>query len=171
LDKGDKWTGKKSSQPETGVFIIVKEDGRNLYSDKLFIGREDPGRRKQFLQSHVSLLSVMQMQVCSECEFSCFPHRMIGGSSSGGGWEFSSSPPRPDRLWRPPSLLSNGYQRLFPWGKVAGVVELTIHLHLVPRSRMRGAISQLPNTPPWRGVQLKDWIGTPLSLLYLILSA
>jgi len=26
-----------------------------------------------------------------------------------GGWEFSSSPPRPDRLRGPPTLLSNGY--------------------------------------------------------------
>jgi hypothetical protein len=38
----------------------------------------------------------------------------------GGGWEFFSSPPRPERLWSPPSLLSNGYQGLFPGGKVAG---------------------------------------------------
>jgi hypothetical protein len=35
---------------------------------------------------------------------------MISGSR---GWEFFSSPPCPDRLWGPPSLLSNGYQRLF----------------------------------------------------------
>jgi hypothetical protein len=27
-----------------------------------------------------------------------------------------SSPLRPERLWGPPTLLSNGYQRLFPWG-------------------------------------------------------
>jgi hypothetical protein len=32
-----------------------------------------------------------------------------------GCWEFfSKKPPRPERLWGPPSLLSNGYQRLFP---------------------------------------------------------
>jgi hypothetical protein len=38
----------------------------------------------------------------------------------GGGWELLSSPPRPERFWGPPSLLSNGYQGLFPWGKTAG---------------------------------------------------
>jgi hypothetical protein len=36
-------------------------------------------------------------------------------SSLGRGWEFFSSPPRPDRLWGPPSLLYNGYQGLFHW--------------------------------------------------------
>jgi hypothetical protein len=28
---------------------------------------------------------------------------------------FSSLPSSPDRLWSPPSLLSNEYQGLFPW--------------------------------------------------------
>jgi hypothetical protein len=33
-----------------------------------------------------------------------------------GDWEFISSPPRPDRLWGPSSLLSNGYWGPFLWG-------------------------------------------------------
>jgi hypothetical protein len=36
------------------------------------------------------------------------------GSITGGGWDFFSSPLCPERLWGPPSLLSNGYQGLFP---------------------------------------------------------
>jgi hypothetical protein len=34
-------------------------------------------------------------------------------------------------------------------------VKLTTYLHLVPRSRKRRAIPQLPHTPPCRGAQLK----------------
>jgi hypothetical protein len=34
-------------------------------------------------------------------------------------------------------------------------VKLTTHLHLVPGSKKRGAIPPLPNTPSWRGAQLK----------------
>jgi len=40
----------------------------------------------------------------------------MNSSIPGGGWEFLSSPPRPERLLGPPSLLSNGYQGLSPWG-------------------------------------------------------
>jgi hypothetical protein len=39
------------------------------------------------------------------------------GSIHGGGWEFFSSPPCPERFWGPPNLPSNGYQGFFPWGQ------------------------------------------------------
>jgi hypothetical protein len=39
----------------------------------------------------------------------------------------------------------------FPEVKVVS----TTHLHLVPRSLMRGAMPPFPNTPSWRGAQLK----------------
>jgi len=41
---------------------------------------------------------------------------MIEGSNPGSGWEFFCSPQRPDRLRVLPTLLSNGDQRVFPWG-------------------------------------------------------
>jgi hypothetical protein len=86
------------------------------------------------------------------------------GSIPGGKRECFSSPQRPGRLWDPLSLLYNGYQGLLPWGKDGRGVKLTTHLHLVPRSNNAWsyAIPPLPNTPSWRGAQLKESIGTTL---------
>jgi hypothetical protein len=62
------------------------------------------------------------------------------GSSPGRDWEFFSLPPCPNQLWCPPSLLSSGYQGLFPWG-----VKLTTDLQLVPRSKKCGALPSFPH--------------------------
>jgi len=62
---------------------------------------------------------------------------IIWGSSLGRGWECSFPPPHSDRFWGPPSLLSDSYQGLFRG------VKLTTHRHLMPRSRMLGAIPPL----------------------------
>jgi len=45
--------------------------------------------------------------------FCCRPHFVVFRSIIDNGWDLSS-PPRPDRLWDPPSQLSNGYQGFFP---------------------------------------------------------
>jgi len=59
------------------------------------------------------------------------------GSILGRGRDLFCSPPRPDRLWDPPSLLSKG-------DKATGrYVKLTIHLQLVLRLRMYGAVPPL----------------------------
>jgi hypothetical protein len=81
---------------------------------------------------------------------------MIGYSNSGRSWEFFSLPPCSDWFWGLSSLLSNGYQGHFPWGQRGRDVKLTTHLHLPQKSRMRGAIPPVPNTPSWRGAQLKN---------------
>jgi len=49
-------------------------------------------------------------------------------------------------------------------------MKLTTHLRLVPRSRIRGAIPPLPNTPSWPGAQLKaQGLNLPLPYIYAII--
>jgi hypothetical protein len=58
------------------------------------------------------------------------------GSIPVGAKDFSSSPLCPDRLWSPPSLLSNGYRGPFPGGKARPEPDADHSPHLMPRSRM-----------------------------------
>jgi hypothetical protein len=59
------------------------------------------------------------------------------------------SPCRPNRLWGPSNLLTNGYRRPFSRGQSGRGVKLNTHHQLVPRSRRRGSILSLPHTPSW----------------------
>jgi hypothetical protein len=61
------------------------------------------------------------------------------------GARIFTSPCRTKKLWGLPSLLSNGYQRLFPRGYGGQGVKLTTHLQLVPSSRKLGSVHPLPH--------------------------
>jgi hypothetical protein len=75
---------------------------------------------------------------------------------------FFSSPQSPDRLWAPPSLLSDGYRMLLPRGESGRGVKLTTRLYIVPTLRMRGAIPPFPNTSSWHGALLSTRTILPL---------
>jgi hypothetical protein len=85
------------------------------------------------------------------------------------GWKFFSSPPRLDRLWVPPGLLSDGCRVFFPWGWGGRGVGLTTRLCLTPRLEITWSYT---STPPVRfhGVVL-DWALGQLyfTLLYFTL--
>jgi hypothetical protein len=75
------------------------------------------------------------------------------------GSRMFTSPYRPDRLLGSP--LSNGYRGLFPQGKAARDMKLTIHTQLVQRSRKRGLYIHSPIC--LHGTKL-SWLSTERAL-------
>jgi hypothetical protein len=72
-----------------------------------------------------------------------------------GGWEFFSSPPRQERLWGPPSLLSNGYQGLSLGVKRPGREADHSHPSSVEVKEWVELYLHSPNATSLRGAQLK----------------
>jgi hypothetical protein len=77
------------------------------------------------------------------------------------GQEVFSSPQCPDRLWGPPSLLSDGYRGLCPLGWGGRGLKLTTHLHLVPRS---GMVELYFHSPLHLHGLLLNWLSTGTAL-------
>jgi hypothetical protein len=85
---------------------------------------------------------------------------------------FFSLPLRPDRLWGPTQTLIHWVRGFFPWAWSGRGVKLTIHLHLVPRLWMSGAIRQHPQYVfmAWCVIRLRGNIGNIEALrLFLFL--
>jgi hypothetical protein len=87
---------------------------------------------------------------------------MIGSSTPGRSWEFFSSPPRPDRLRGPHSLLYDGYAGSFSGVKRPGLDAD----HSSPSSSEVKNARSYTSTPPIRlhGLMLSRCAGTTLPL-------
>jgi hypothetical protein len=124
-----------------------------------------------------SFSSLIQLQSCALHPFPSFSilRRSLAlgyGPNDRGfewcrGWEFFSSPPCPDQLWGPPSLLSNGTRDSFSRGKPVGAWIWPLTSIWCRGQEFVGLYLHSPNTPSWRGAQLK---GQALEQLYLYLT-
>jgi hypothetical protein len=94
---GSHFAIKKQYKPE---YIRVAYQGLSKTPCRCSV-LENPVQQGKCLQKH-------QVKVKSYNNRAWDTGWVIRGSSPGRDWEFLSSPPRPDRFWGPPSLLSNG---------------------------------------------------------------
>jgi hypothetical protein len=67
---------------------------------------------------------------------------------------FHSSLNDSNKFWAPHSLLFKAYRVLFPRKQGVRNVNLTTHLQILPRSRIRVSTRPPPHTPWWRSGQL-----------------
>jgi hypothetical protein len=92
------------------TFVIVKTIFQDILTELHVLNSPDYKKKKVFgIRSRDSSVGIAT------------DYELDGpGSIPPGSAKLSSSPQRPDRLWGPPSLLSNGYRGTFLWGKAAG---------------------------------------------------
>jgi hypothetical protein len=84
-----------------------------------------------------------------------------------GGWEYFSSPPRPEQLWGLSSLLPSVPGALslgvkWPWCETDHSPSSTAE-----EKECMGLYLHSPNTPPWHGAQFKKTQGQHYLYLYV----
>jgi hypothetical protein len=82
------------------------------------------------------------------------------------GSRIFSSPCHADRLWGPPSLLSNGYRGSFPGGKAGRETD-----HSTPTSAEVKKMWIYTSTPPYAFIALSTGTNLPLKLFNDIISS
>jgi hypothetical protein len=75
---------------------------------------------------------------------------------------FVSYPTHPDHLFALPGILADRYWKLFPWGQSRPSMKLIIHLCLVLKLRIHGAVHPLP---PCLGTHFCTGTDLPLTLV------
>jgi hypothetical protein len=146
----------RMSQKKKAIQLHLVAESCTIYSSRF----RQPVRKLLDTPSHRTL------ERARDSDFSCLTtNKHVKGSASGliainstnscakcvhSHFE-RASPPCPDQtgfgVHQPPI---NGHGGLFPWGESGQGVKLTTHFHLVPRSRIRGAILPL-SSASWRG--------------------
>jgi hypothetical protein len=98
------------------------------WSATVAAGRGLPQLKTRSVGGYFTSSKDYTVHMCSTTEKSWFDTRLEQ--------EISCSQKRPPPFWRPPNLLCNGYQGLFPGGERPGR-EADHHLNLVPRLKIR----------------------------------
>jgi hypothetical protein len=133
----------QSPQPPSWLWRVSREsgaghkEGEASYFKRLFQNEENQTLCLSYSQHLITLLlfhcyktNNKTANICKETGISQLIYKLgfeldDRDSIRSRGRESFSSPPRTDRLWGPPSLLSHGYRGM----------KLTAHLHLAPRLR------------------------------------
>jgi hypothetical protein len=94
------------------IFIII------AYFEANFIWMPHPSHPPWFDTRHYIIVSILPLSWGSSVSIGTWlwAGRLGFNSWQGQWWDFFSLPPRPERLWGPPSLLSNWYRGLLTPG-------------------------------------------------------